>query len=61
MARKKENGEEFTVDEAISFLIDKLIMYGDSQLGQIYLNGFKREYGEIPDEYKDAIDALMGK
>ena len=56
---KKENGEEFTVEEAINYLMDKLIVYGGSQLGQIYLNGYKKKYGEIPDEYKDAVKALM--
>ena len=44
---------------AMNFLMDMLIMYGGSQLGQIYLNGYKKKYGEIPDEYKDAVKALM--
>lgn len=59
--QKKENGEEFTVEEAINYLMDKLIVYGGSRLGQIYLNGYIKTYGPIPDEYKDAVDALMGK
>jgi hypothetical protein len=41
--------------------MDKLIVYGGSYLGQIYLNGYIKTYGPIPDEYKDAVDALMGK
>ncbi len=59
MVRRNENGEEFTVEDAINYLMDKLIIYGGTQLGQIYLDGYIKEYGEIPDEYKDAVNALM--
>lgn len=59
MARRKPNGEEFTVQEAMNYLIDKLIMYGGSELGHIFLDGYIKEYGEVPDEYKDAVKALM--
>ena len=52
---------QYTKEEAINYLVDMLIRYGGSQLGQIYLDGYKKKYGEIPDEYKDAIDALMEK
>lgn len=59
MARRKENGEEFTAEEAMNYLMDRLIVYGGGVLGHIYLNGYIKEYGEIPDEYKDAVNALM--
>ena len=59
MVRRNENGEEFTVEEAMNYLIDKLIMYGGGKLGHIFLDGYIKEYGEVPDEYKDAVNALM--
>ena len=51
--------KEYTVKEAVDYLIDKLILYGGSEVGRMYLNGFLRKYGEVPDEYKEAIKALM--
>lgn len=59
MSRESSPASKEEIEVAMNFLMDMLIMYGGGRLGQIYLNGYKKKYGEIPDEYKDAVKALM--
>lgn len=43
----------------INLLIEKLTFVENKELRQIMLDGFVKKYGEIPDEYKDAVEAMM--
>lgn len=43
----------------INLLIEKLTFVENEELRQIMLDGFVKKYGEIPDEYKDAVKAMM--
>lgn len=43
----------------INLLIEKLTFVDNKELRQIMLNGFVKKHGEIPDEYKDAVNAVM--
>ena len=43
----------------INLLIEKLAFVENKKLRQIMLDGFVKKHGEIPDEYKDAVKAMM--
>lgn len=43
----------------INLLIEKLTFVENKELRQIMLDGFVKKHGEIPDEYRDAINALI--
>ena len=43
----------------INLLIEKLTFVENKELRQIMLDGFVKKYGEIPEEYKDAVEAMM--
>ena len=43
----------------INLLIEKLAFVENKELRQIMLEGFIKKYGEIPDEYKDAVNAVV--
>lgn len=46
-------------EEVINQLIDSLSFVKNPETRKIILNGFIEKYGEIPEEYKDAIDVMM--
>lgn len=43
----------------INLLIERLAFVENKELRKIILNGFVKKHGEIPDEYKDAVNAVM--
>ena len=43
----------------INLLIEKLAFVDNKELRQIMLDGFVKKHGEIPDEYKDAVNAVV--
>ena len=43
----------------INLLIEKLAFVENKKLRQIMLDGFIKKHGEIPDEYKDAVNAVV--
>ncbi len=45
--------------QEINALIDRLTFVENRELKEKILDSFVKKYGEIPDEYKDAIDAVM--
>lgn len=55
------NGRVVNMDlkSEINLLIEKLAFVENKKLRQIMLDGFVKKHGEIPDEYKDAVEAMM--
>lgn len=55
------NGRVINMDlkSEINLLIEKLTFVENKKLRQIMLDGFVKKYGDIPDEYKDAVKAMM--
>lgn len=47
------------MEEKINSLLDALIFVENKETREIMLKGFVAKYGEIPDEYKDAVEAVM--
>ena len=43
----------------INLLIEKLAFVENKKLRQIMLDGFIKKHGEIPDEFKDAVNAVV--
>lgn len=43
----------------INLLIEKMTFVENKELRQIMLDGFVKKNGEIPDEYKDAVNTIM--
>ena len=43
----------------VNALIDAMIFVQNKTVREIMVNNFIKKYGEIPEEYKDAVDALM--
>lgn len=43
----------------INLLIERLTFVENKELRKIILDGFVKKHGEIPDEYKDAVNAVM--
>ena len=55
------NGRMVNMDlkSEINLLIEKLTFVENKELRQIMLDGFVKKHGEIPDEYKDAVNAVV--
>ena len=47
------------MDEKIDALITYLAFVENRELKKIILNNFVKKYGEIPEEYREAVDAVM--
>ncbi len=47
------------MEEKINSLIDALVFVESKETREIMLKGFVAKYGEIPEEYKDAVEAVM--
>lgn len=47
------------LNSEINLLIEKLAFVENKELRQIMLDGFVKKHGEIPDEYKDAVNAVV--
>ena len=47
------------MDEKINALITHLAFVENKELKKIILKNFIEKNGEIPDEYKEAVDAVM--
>ncbi len=43
----------------INLLIEKLTFVENKELRQIMLDGFIKKYGDIPEEYQDAVKAVV--
>ena len=43
----------------INLLIEKMTFVENKELRQIMLDGFIKKHGAIPDEYKDAVNAVL--
>ena len=43
----------------VNALMDAMTFVQNRALREIMVNNFIKKYGEIPDEYKDAVYALM--
>ena len=58
---RSTNGRMVNMDlkSEINLLIEKLTFVENKELRQIMLDGFVKKYGEIPEEYKDAVKAMM--
>ena len=55
------NGRMVNMDlkSEINLLIERLAFVENKELRKIILDGFIKKHGEIPDEYKDAVNAVM--
>ena len=55
------NGRMVNMDlkSEINLLIEKLAFVENKELRQIMLDGFVKKHGEIPDEFKDAVNAVV--
>lgn len=47
------------MEEKINNLLDGLIFVQNKETREIMLKSFIAKYGEIPEEYKDAVEAVM--
>ena len=47
------------MEEKINALINHLAFVENRDLKRMILENFIKQYGEIPDEYKDAVNAVM--
>ena len=47
------------IKDEINSLMDALIFVENSDLRRIMVDAFVQKQGEIPEEYKDAINALI--
>ena len=47
------------MEEKINSLIDALIFVESKETREIMLKGFVEKYGKIPEEYRDAVEAVM--
>ena len=47
------------IKDEINSLMDSLIFVENSDLRRIMVDAFVKKQGEIPEEYKDAIKALI--
>ena len=58
---RNTNGMVVNMDlkSEINLLIEKLAFVENKELRQIMLDGFIEKHGEIPDEYKDAVNAVL--
>ena len=58
---RNTNGRMVNMDlkSEINLLIEKLTFVENKELRQIMLDGFVKKYGDIPEEYKDAVKAMM--
>ena len=58
---RNTNGRVVNMDleSEINLLIEKLAFVESKELRQIMLDGFVKKHGEIPDEYKDAVNAVV--
>jgi hypothetical protein len=58
---RNTNGRMVNMDlkSEINLLIEKLAFVENKELRQIMLDGFIKKHGEIPDEYKDAVNAVV--
>ena len=45
--------------DEVNTLIEAMTFVQNRALREIMVSNFVKEYGEIPDEYKDAVDAVM--
>ena len=61
MDARNTNGRMVNMDleNEINLLIEKLAFVDNKELRQIMLDGFIKKHGEIPDEYKDAVNAVV--
>ncbi len=46
-------------EKELNALMDALIFVESKAVRNIMVNGFVKKHGEIPGEYKDAVDALI--
>ncbi len=55
------NGRMVNMDlkSEINLLIERLAFVENKELRKMILDGFVKKHGEIPDEYKDAVNAVM--
>ena len=58
---RSTNGRMVNMDlkSEINLLIERLTFVENKELRKIILDGFVKKHGEIPDEYKDAVNAVM--
>ena len=58
---RNTNGRMVNMDlkSEINLLIERLTFVENKELRKIILNGFVKKHGEIPEEYKDAVNAVM--
>lgn len=58
---RSTNGRMVNMDlkSEINLLIEKLTFVENKELRQIMVDGFVKKHGEIPDEYKDAVNTIM--
>lgn len=58
---RNTNGKVVNMDlkSEINLLIEKMTFVENKELRQIMLDGFVKKHGEIPDEYKDAVNAVV--
>jgi hypothetical protein len=58
---RSTNGKVVNMDlkSEINLLIEKMTFVENKELRQIMLDGFVKKHGEIPDEYKDAVNAVV--
>lgn len=58
---RNTNGRMVNMDlkSEINLLIERLTFVENKKLRQIMLDGFVKKHGEIPDEYKDAVNAVV--
>lgn len=61
MVVRNMNGRVVNMDlkNEINLLIEKLTFVENKELRRIMLDGFIEKHGEIPDEYKDAVNAVV--
>lgn len=46
-------------EEMINKLLDSLLFVENMETRKVILNSFIKKYGEIPNEYKDAINVIV--
>ena len=46
-------------EEMVNQLINSLMFVESKETKQLMLDSFVKKYGEIPDEYKDAVNAVV--
>ena len=58
---RNTNGRVVNMDlkSEINLLIERLTFVENKKLRQIMLDGFVKKHGDIPNEYKDAVNAVL--